>query len=229
MGWEFMLKLVVLFLSLSALSSHARTDQTLHIDTQFRSDSDFKFRNIQPRLYLKVVPEDVVFPPKGQGTVGERQRERLFRTFELLEEIVNSEEFKEKVITYAGPRGKCTSGYCYSGNYLWSDGKKRLSNAEIYQTIMNGEEKMRPSTPGEMNLNIKSWRFWGKTIGSTSPHTSKWIRINWKRYYWRYEVPSMVNNILHEWIHLLGFLHSEDQSRNPSYVIGRIAQDLVED
>jgi len=38
-----------------------------------------------------------------------------------------------------------------------------------------------------------------------------------------------VNNLVHEWIHLLGFLHGEENMREEApYVIGRIAQEVSE-
>jgi len=173
--------------------------------------------------HLQVVTERAKFP-KGE------QKEKLLHAIELLEEIVNSDEFREKVISYVGPNGENE----FTKNYLWKNSKERLTNEEVYEVIMAGNEKMRANTLNEMNLNIKYytvpwWKFTSKkVIGYTTPSSSKYIRVNWTNFYRRFETYEMVGNVLHEWLHLLGFLHGKENMRNEvPYVVGAIALEMA--
>jgi len=180
--------------------------------------------------YLAVMREDVVFPQGKQFT-------KLDLAIEMIENIVNSEEFKQKVIGYTRPnRGTASAeDYVreYQKNYLWNNSGENLSNEDVYNIIMNGNEKMRPDTLGEMNINVKKykspwWNISGRNVvGYTSPSSSKWIKVNW-RFYDNYEVHQMVGNIVHEWIHLLGFLHGKENMREEvPYVVGKIASEIA--
>ena len=101
---------------------------------------------------------------------------------------------------------------------------------------MNGDEKMRPETLGEMNIN--SWvkvcgffqraLYWCRgTVGSTTPRTSFWITLNWK-YYSNMRIEEMTGNIVHEWIHLLGFEHHKGNlDEQVTYVVGEITENMA--
>ena len=176
--------------------------------------------------------EDVRFP---QG----RQFIRLDMALEILEKIMNSEKFKQRVIGYQRPNRTTASQNDhireYHKNYLWRDPSKTLTNEDIYKIIMNGNEKIRPDTLGEMNINIKKYKSpWYKpraknVIGWTNPSSSKWINVNW-HFYDHFKVHEMVGNIVHEWIHLLGFLHGNHYMREEvPYVVGKIASDIAQE
>ena len=54
------------------------------------------------------------------------------------------------------------------------------------------------------------------------------IRLNWK-FYQKYETPQMVANLVHEWIHLLGFLHgNQNMHEEVPYVVGSIAGEVAQ-
>ena len=147
----------------------------------------------------------------------------------LLEEVVNSEEFRTKVISYQNSSGERE----YQKNYIWNDSSQRLTNEDVYNLLMEANEKMVPGTLNEMNIFARlrkcSWSkrkfsVWcRKVIGSTSPRTTPWMVLNWK-FYRNYKAHNMVANIVHEWIHLLGFLHGKRNMREEvPYVVGSIA------
>lgn len=170
--------------------------------------------------HIRFVSEDVSFP---EGS----QKEKFEKALSIMEEVMNSEEFKIKVIGY-----ERNGNRSYQKNYLWNDSSKKLSNEDIYEVIMNGDEKMRAGTEGEMNFN--SWvrvcntlqmaTIWCRqVIGSTTPDSSHWIKLNWT-FYKNFETHEMVANMVHEWIHLLGFLHGNDRiTEEVPYVVGGIA------
>lgn len=176
--------------------------------------------------YLAVSPEE-----NHYDILSFPQQEQFEIALGLLEETLNSEEFKRKVLSYKRSDGK----RLFQKNYLWKNEKERLSNEDIFNVLMKGDEAAIPGTEGEMNIYswIKKCNFiqragiWcRKVIGSTDPANSEWIKINYK-FYKDYRAPQMVNNLVHEWIHLLGFLHgSENMREEAPYVIGRIAQEV---
>lgn len=220
-----MKKLILIgFMAVMAINANARTVETneeivLNFDNNIDHLLDKSFNG-----YLKVIEHEVRFPSGSQ-------EDKLYEAIELLDEIVNSEEFKRKVIGYIRPNGKRE----YAKNYLWNDSKVRLSNEQIYNIIMTGDERSLPNTIAEANLYIRSYKckWWQrlgscrKVIGYTNPSSSKWINVNWK-FYSHYEVHEMVGNLMHEWIHLLGFLHgNQNLHEEVPYVVGRIASQIA--
>jgi hypothetical protein len=214
------LKTYILIMSFMALNAAAEIKQDVKVPLQYTDDRishDSKSHN----SYLDIEVESVVY---REGN----QKEKLKKAFILIDEIVNSVEFKTKVISYMGKKGV----QAYSKNYLWSNSKERLSNEDIYDLIMKGDEKMVPDTIGKMNLNVRRYwsSWWGRrTIGYTSPGSSKRINVN-GRHYKGFEVNQMVGNIVHEWIHLLGFLHGKSNIHEEvPYVVGQIANEMALD
>lgn len=176
--------------------------------------------------YLAVEIGEYRFKPK-------KQREIFEVALSLLEETMNSAEFREKVLSYKHSNGK----RIYQKNYLWKDKSKRLTNEDVYNILMEANERAIPDTIGTMNIyaKLRKCRGWRKylhvwcrnVIGSTNPQRSKWMTLNWK-FYKRYTAPQMVSNIVHEWIHLLGFLHGKKNMREEvPYVVGKIAGEVA--
>ena len=160
--------------------------------------------------YLRVVPDRISFPAGSQ-------KEKLLHSFELIEKVINSEEFKLKVI-----------------GYVARDGKKRftsnqnLTNEQVYLKLMQGSEVLLPETVNEMNFNLtKYFRRFSKVIGYTKIGKSQTIKVNW-RFYRSFDVHQMAANITYEWIHLMGFYHdSASDSDSVPYAVGDIMEELV--
>jgi hypothetical protein len=206
-------------------------DPHIYHDHSFKSDSK----------YLKFVEEKTWFPSKTK--LGKKQKAKFEKALDILEEVMNSDEFRRRVIAYRRVVGQDSNGdniysNSYQKSYIWNRSKESMSNEEIYDLIMNGDEKMRPGTEGEMNFNstVKICKWYQKpgvwcrkVIGSTSPSSSKMITLNWK-FYKNYEVPQMVSNMVHEWLHLLGFLHGKVNMRQEvPYVVGGIAGQVAKE
>lgn len=220
-----------LLISALVLSVSSYADMIEGLEPTLRYSKDLKIQETFRTHNINVVVESYRFP-KGP------QRKKFEVALGLLDQIMNSAEFKRRVISYVRSDGKRE----YRKNYLWRNSDQRLSNADVYEILMAGNEKMRPGTEGEMNLNswVKVCKWWQrpgiwcrKVIGSTSPSNSKWIKLNWK-FYRKYEVNNMVANMVHEWIHLLGFLHAKDVSRlelteEVPYVVGSIAGQMAKE
>lgn len=196
-------------------------------------DEDYEISDKADNGYLVVVPEEWTFP--DQTPLEREQKEKFIKALAVLEEVMNSEEFKRKVLSYKRSDGQ----RLFQKNYLWDNSSKLLSNEDVFNLIIQGNEKMRSNTLGEMNINswVKQCSWWERTvrraiwcqkvIGSTDPRNSKWIKVNWK-FYAKFETHQMVSNLVHEWLHLLGFLHGNVNMREEvPYVVGQIAGEVA--
>lgn len=211
------LQLFIIAIFAFTFAAQARVSDDVKVDLHFDSSKDFLVDEVSAD-YLNIEVENVRFPKS-------RAKERMYKAFELLEIIVNSEEFKRKVLTYKGIND---SGE-YSKNYLWNDSTNRLSNEDVYKVIMNGDERMVPDTLGSANLNVKSYKskwWFSKVIGWTNPKSNKNIHVNWRKYK-NFKVESMASNLFHEWLHLVGFLHGKNQHQEVTYVVGGIVKELA--
>ncbi len=217
----FALAIILPTLSLNAASHHG-----VHTTLKFSQYSEELSEQV-PSKQLRFVEEDIHF---FEGP----QKVKFEKALAIIEEVMNSEAFKHKVIGFIDSRNERK----YNKNYLWDNSDKRLTNEDIYNVIMDGNEKMRPNTLGEMNFNswVKECTLWQtarnpiwcfQVIGSTEPHSSHWITLNWN-FYQNFETHEMVANMVHEWIHLLGFIHGESNlEEEVPYVVGKIAGEVA--
>lgn len=205
---RFVLFLSIIFVS-NALAETIYTPEKLLLRQEFAKNSKELASNIQTP-FIKVVQEKINF---NRGSV----YNILMDAMDLVEIVVNSEAFKEKVIGYINSTG--------NRNYTRNEG---LSNEEVYLKLMEGKEVLDQTTPGEMNLYIQQYnRWWSKVIGYTKIGTSKWMWVNWK-FYKNFDASEMASNIVHEWIHLMGFYHdSASDHDSVPYAIGYITRTLA--
>lgn len=156
-----------------------------------------------------------VVPMSVEGFDGEKG-EKMYAAFRALEEVVNSEEFKEQVINFKNTKGV----RAFASN-------KGLSNEEIYAQFMEGRETLQQNTPNEMNFFLKLYnKPWSKVIGYTSQKINV-ININWK-YFKGNSVNNVAANLAHEWTHKIGFGHkSAAEHDSAPYAIGYIVGQLV--
>lgn len=212
------MKYLLLFLiSFSAKAMQIDSDMKLIYQPEFSKNAR-ELAHETPTKYIDVVAEEVIFP-RGSA------RDRMLNAIEMVSEIVNSETFKEMVIGYLNEYGQ--------RSYTRNEG---LSNEEVYLTLMEGREVLDQDTPGEMNLYIKRyrpWWPWSKVIGYTKIGKSKYMYVNWRKYKY-FDSIAMASNIVHEWIHLMGFRHdsAKDHDSVPyaiGYITGRLAEQYLED
>lgn len=143
--------------------------------------------------------------------------EKVEKAFEVMEKVVNSEEFKNKVINFVNSKGKTE----FASN-------KGLTNTQIYERFMEGKEDLQPNTPNEMNFFLKLYyKRWSKVIGWTNGDINT-ININWK-FFKNFKPSDVAGNLAHEWIHKLGFGHKNAKEHDSApYAIGYIVRELSE-
>lgn len=140
---------------------------------------------------------------------------KLKLAFKVLEQVVNTEEFKDRIINFKNSKGLRE----FASN-------NELSNEQIYAIFMDGRETLQQNTPSEMNFYLKLYnRPWSKVIGYTSGDTNQ-INLNWK--YFKNFTPSQVaSNLAHEWTHKIGFDHKSAKEHDSApYAIGRIVGEM---
>lgn len=131
--------------------------------------------------------------------------------------VIGSSEFRSRVLnhTYGGKKT-----FLNNGGY---------TNAQIYQKILDGAEKLQPSKNNAMDLIVKLYYQNSSTVGYTST-SSKTINMNTK-FFNKYTSSQVAHNMMHEWTHKLGFSHTSyyTSSRIYSvpYALGKIMNDLA--
>jgi hypothetical protein len=141
---------------------------------------------------------------------------RVTKAFKLIEQVVNSEEFKERILNFKNTKGV----RAFASN-------NGMTNEQIYETFMAGRETLLQDTPGEMNFYLRVYNaWWSRVIGYTSADTNT-ISMNWK-FHKNYTAANMTGNLVHEWVHKIGFDHrSAGEHDSAPYAIGYIVEEMA--
>lgn len=144
------------------------------------------------------------------------QEEKVLKAVSIIKKVISSPEFKERILahTYKGKRG-----------FIDSNG---FSNEEIYEKILSGAEKVgNKDENNTMDVEIELFTDSTKTIGYTYPSTPR-IWMNTK-YFNSYTPMKVADNLMHEWMHKLGFGHAIKYSRSRNYSVPYAIGYLVEE
>lgn len=145
------------------------------------------------------------------------QKAKVVTALSLMKEVIQSEEFKEKILNHT-----------YDGVETFVD-NNGLTNAQIYEKIIAGAETLQPTANQTMDVELELYYANTSTVGYTYAN-SKRIWMNTK-FFNTYTPASVSSNLTHEWMHKLGFKHSSyySASRDYSvpYAVGRIVSSLA--
>lgn len=203
-----------LFMSLSLAHNDAPQMMVANEQPTTKSFSEGEEGYLDPNIvdapYLSVKGMEI----KGFDSIS---LDKMHTAMSQLEQVVNSQEFKDRVINFKNRDGV----RAFKSN-------KDLTNEEIYTIFMEGRETLQPNTPNEMNFYLKLYnKPWSRVVGYTSATTNV-ININWK-FFRNFESSSVAANLAHEWTHKIGFDHkSAAESDSAPYAIGRIVGELAE-
>jgi hypothetical protein len=135
------------------------------------------------------------------------QERKVHEALTIIQKIVATDEFKNRILNHT-----------FEGKKTFVDSND-LSNAEIYRKILTGT----------MKVELELYHSPNTTIGYTYPDTKR-IWINTK-YFNRYTPVKVADNLMHEWMHKLGFNHAVKHSatRNYSvpYAVGYLIEELA--
>ena len=145
------------------------------------------------------------------------QESKLQAAERKIRSVISSESFRSAVINHT-----------YGGRKTFKD-NGGYSNTQIYQKILDAAEKLQPTRNNTMDLGVKMYYENSDTVGFTMTN-SKVINMNTK-FFNKYSSHQVSRNMMHEWLHKLGFKHavSYSSSRDYSvpYAIGNIMQRLA--
>lgn len=146
------------------------------------------------------------------------KEDRIEKAIDLLRRVFASAEFKRRILNHRY-RGRRT--------YIQNRG---LSNYQIYKKILAGAETLRPHRNNAMDLEVALYtNHQSVVIGHTHP-SSKRIWLNTK-YFNRFTTAQIAANLVHEWLHKVGFSHdyhrSERRKYSVPYAIGYIVKDMT--
>lgn len=134
-----------------------------------------------------------------------------------IRKVIGSESFRTKVLNFT-----------YNGKKQFNN-NGGLTNAQIYSKILNGMESYLKSNNNAMDLNIKVYYENTSTVGYTTP-SSSYINMN-QKFFNTYTSNQVARNMMHEWLHKLGFEHavmySPSRDYSVPYALGKIMEQLA--
>jgi hypothetical protein len=134
-----------------------------------------------------------------------------------IRKVIGSEAFRTRVLNHS-----------YGGvkKFVDNDG---LTNLQIYNKILKGAEKLKPTSNNAMDMGVKLYYENSSTVGYTMTSSSN-INMNTK-FFNSYTSTQVTRNMMHEWLHKLGFGHAVSYSTSRDYSvpygIGRIMEELA--
>jgi hypothetical protein len=174
------------------------------------TDADYIHPGSVDSPYLTVKPESILkFSKAG--------KDKLEASFELIEKVVNSEEFKERFINFLNKEGERS----FKSN-------KGLTNEEIYEQFMAGRELLLPDSVGEMNFYLKLYNKRFSNVLGWTDRKSHTIHIN-NKFFKNFKPHQVASNLVHEWLHKLGYSHTTAKEHDSvPYGIGYLVRELGE-
>ncbi|HXH32597.1 MAG TPA: hypothetical protein VNJ01_17500 [Bacteriovoracaceae bacterium] len=145
------------------------------------------------------------------------KEEKLLSAVDVLRAVYGSDEFRNGILNHK-----------YKGRRTFSN-NKGLSNAQVYQKIMDGVERLYPLKNNAMDLEVELFtNNFSKVLGFTRSNSST-IFINTK-YFNKNTAAKIASNLTHEWLHKLGFTHPVNKclSRRNSvpYAVGYLVKTI---
>jgi hypothetical protein len=220
---------ILLFISCNKNTSDTCQDTTVPTDTETTLATPCEEpADPSPDPIPAPVPEPVIgsTPQQAQSwsadvyfvNFSQAQEGKVNTAISLMRKVIASDEFRTRVLNHT-----------YKGKKTFVD-NGGLSNAQIYQKILDGAEKMGDTSKNnQLNVELELYYAATTTIGYTYPSSLR-IWMNTK-YFNNYTPVKIADNLMHEWLHKLGFGHTTtySASRNYSvpYAIGYMVEELA--
>ncbi len=138
---------------------------------------------------------------------------KMRQAIAIVKMVVGTTEFKKRVLNHT-----------YRGVRTFVD-NRGYSNAQIYQIILEGAEKLRPKKNNQMDLEVEQYYANNNVVGYTYPNVSQ-IWVNTK-FFDKYTAAGVARNLFHEWLHKLGFGHSANWNTARDYSVPYAIGDIV--
>lgn len=154
-------------------------------------------------------------------------RREVYKAIEILNRLFASEEFNKAIENY-----KFNGRRQFAKNLKIVNGRKTkpLTNKDIYKLIHMGREERTTKNDGIMNLRLHMVTYLAKTTVAETHLFAAPIAVN-KYKYTKYNAKQIAANMMHEWLHNMGFSHSgltmQSRAHSIPYAIGGIVQKLA--
>lgn len=146
------------------------------------------------------------------------EERKLRSALALIKRVIGSEEFKQRVLNYS-----------HRGRKEFVDNNGH-SNEQVYQLILEGAEATGDTSRNNtMDVELELYHQPTTTIGYTYPNTVRiWMNA---KYFNRYSPVEVADNLMHEWMHKIGFSHAvawdEERDHSVPYAIGYLVEELA--
>jgi hypothetical protein len=162
---------------------------------------------------------------------GESERVKFLEILKNGEEVLASDYFKERVLNYQWVEYYRRFFRQYSrvhNTFNWNNG---LSNDHILSMLLSGSDQLNPTADGDIDLSLELYFKNNSVIGYTAPNIQT-IYIN-KKYF----LPnlrtiaghaSIFNNIIHEYMHKVGFDHTYFNNATRRFTVPYAMGDIAE-
>lgn len=162
---------------------------------------------VKPEHKLKM---NIKFYGSASTAARRAKYEKAMLTFQ---KVTDSSEFKSKVLAF---------------KFQQMSGDVRKGNEAVYANILDANEKLQPEKDGEVDMEVEFYYAANSTVGYTYPNVKR-IYVNTK-FFDSYKPSSVAANLIHEWLHKLGYGHdSASTARRPysvPYGVGSIMRSL---
>ncbi|HXH31282.1 MAG TPA: hypothetical protein VNJ01_10760 [Bacteriovoracaceae bacterium] len=124
---------------------------------------------------------------------------------EHIKGVIASEAFRTKVINHS-----------YGGRQTYVD-NGGYNNQTIYNKILDGAEELSSTKNNTMDLEVELYYENSSTVGYTYANTRR-IYVNTKFFNY-YTAKEVAGNLMHEWLHKVGFEHDFNYSTSRDYSV----------
>src|SRR5690606_28481566 len=114
------------------------------------------------------------------------QQAKFDKAIEMIKAVVATDEFRTRVLNHT-----------YNGKKTFVD-NGGYTNAQIYQMILDGAEKLQPAKNNRMDMEVELYYAATTTVGYTYAN-SKRIWVNTK-YFEKNAIGGVASNLFHEWL-----------------------------
>ncbi len=133
------------------------------------------------------------------------QTDKYNEAVAIVKKVVGTDEFRDRILNHT-----------YNGIKQFVD-NRGLTNAQIYQSILDAAEKLTPAKNNIMDVGVKLYYEANNVVGWTSTSIT-YINVNTK-YFDSYTTASVAGNLFHEWLHKLGYGHDASATASRPYSV----------
>ena len=152
--------------------------------------------------------EKLVIKVNKQDGFSDEQFEKYLSAIELTQKVINAKRFEEKLMKL-----KLTN-------------TNGLTNKEIFSKMRSGAEDLDPVVDNEVDVFITMYYKNNSTVGYTFPSVKDtWVN---SKFFNSYEPADIGCNLIHEWLHKLGFNHaSAKEHTSVPYAVGYLVEECI--